>query len=290
MIILYENMLPTNAEAYGAGCTRLTETYVSYGFKYAGLFGILIFFIFAFFVNSFLTTILPPLFKPMGFFIGFYAITKVFTNIGDYSRLFLVSINRVGLYVLFVTIEQIFRVVLLVSLINRIEHPEYLLIWGELPGAIIKVLLTWVYTNKKVINVRINWYQSVVVPVIASLLFVLIGLALNQIYLDFIVVMGGNALVPTILYAFVVCLGLAMTAYPFIVAFLGGWDDRSILDLEFAAKNAGPSKPFALLFLKMTRLGAMKSPLHNRFPINVEGIEQELVILTDLKEKARSIQ
>jgi O-antigen/teichoic acid export membrane protein len=286
MIILYENMLPTTAEAYGGDCKKLTQMYVSYGFKYFGVFGILIFAIFAFFVNNFLTAILPPLFKPMGFFIGFYAITKIFMNLVDYSRLFLISIGKVGHYIVFVTVEQVIRVVFLLALINKVDHPEYLLIWGELPGVILKVLLTWIYTNKKTIKIKINLMQSMIAPGIASIVLVLIGFALNPVYLLVIELFNGNALLPTILYSFLVCSGLAMTVYPFLVAFLGGWDDRSLLDLEFAMEHSGPSKPFFKLFLKMTKLGVKKSPLHNRYPIYVEGFEDDIKKLNLLKNQA----
>jgi O-antigen/teichoic acid export membrane protein len=287
MIILFENMLPTNAEAYGAKCYRLSEVYISYGFKYFGTFGIFLFVLFAFFVNNFLTAILPPLFKPMGYFIGFYAITRVFMSLGDYSRLFLVSINRVGQYVLFVTIEQVFRVLLLLILITRVQsHPEYLLIWGELPGVILKVLLTWLYTNKLIIKVRINWWQTLFAPGIASLIFFGVGLIVNQWYLNAIVSFSGNALFPTILFSFLICTGLSLTLYPFCLGLLGSWDDASLGDFEFAVRHAGPSRLFGLAFFHMTRFGAKKSPLHNKMPISTTGVAEEIALLNELKMKS----
>jgi O-antigen/teichoic acid export membrane protein len=290
MIILFENMLPTTAEAYGAGCKRLTELYVSYGFKYWGLFGILIFVIFSFFVNTFLSILLPPLFRPMGFFIGFYAITKVFSNLGDYSRLFLVSIDKISHYVLFVTLEQILRVGIMLALITRISHPEYLLIFGELPGAIFKSILTWIYTNKKILKVRINIWQTIIAPSVASMLILLIGLGLNPIYMNAITQFNGDALIPTIIYSLFVCLGLALTLYPFIVGILGGWDSRSLQDFEFAAYHSGPSKLFAVLFYKMSRIGSKISPLFNRFPTYDTNIDEEIQVLKVLKEKSREIK
>jgi hypothetical protein len=276
-------MLPTNAEAYGAKCYRVSEQYITYGFKYYGIFGIFLFILFAFFVNTFLTTLLPPLFKPMGYFIGFYAITKTFMSLGDYSRLFLISIDRVGLYIVFVTIEQVFRIILFIGLVNNIARPELLLIWGELPGVILKVLLTWIYTNKKVIKVRINWWQTIVAPTGAVIAFLIIGSLFNGIYLKLITLFSGQALVPTIIFAFLICNILALTIYPFMLGFLGGWDDASMKDFHFGVKNAGPSRLFGKLFYTMTVLGTKKSPLHNRFPIQIEGIEDEYLHLYELK-------
>jgi hypothetical protein len=189
-------------------------------------------------------------------------------------------------YVLFVLFEQILRVIFILGLINRINHPEYLLIFGELPGVILKVILTWIYTNKAIIKVRINIWQTFVVPTLASAIFLGVGLAFNALYLQLITAFAGQALVPTIIYAFVLCFGLTLTLYPFCVGFLGGWDTRSLADLKFATYYSGPSKFFAQLFYKMTELGIKKSPLHNRFPIAVEGIDAEIQKLTQLKQQA----
>ncbi|MHA1819383.1 MAG: hypothetical protein ACTSU2_05475 [Promethearchaeota archaeon] len=283
MNILYESSLPTTAEAYGNKCYKLTEAYISFGWKYFGVFASLVFASFFFFLSKMLTQILPPLYKPMGFFIGFYSITKLISGLGDFSRLFLVAIDRVGLYILFVLIEQIIRITLLLLLIDRIAHPEFLLIFGELPGVIVKVLLTWVYTNKKIIRVKIYIWQTVIAPLIATIGFVIVGTILMKFYYQLI--SGQSALVPTIIFSFIIFMGLTITIYPLILALAGGWDKETMRQLEFAISHSGPSKPFSYIFLKSTQFGNKISSLYNRFPIDFKEATSEIEYLMRLKIK-----
>ncbi len=283
MIVLFESQLPTIAESYSAGCQSLTKAYITYAWKYTGTFGIFIGAAFLFFVGSFLTVILPDLYKPMGYFVGFYSITKFIMLLGDFSRLFLIAINKVGKYIVFVLIEQIIRVLIFVLLIDKLDRPELLLIWGELPGVIIKVIATWVYTNKKVISVKINIYQTIIAPLIATIIFVLIGLGLNEIYIILIGLMF--PLIPTILFTFLIFSGLFLILYPFVLGILGAWDTEGLAQLRFASYTAGPSRPFAKIFYKFSLIGSKFAPNFGKNAIIIPNIEKDIEILLEMQRK-----
>lgn len=285
MIILYESALPTTAEAYGNDCKTLTQAYVSFGWKYFATFGILVWASFFFFLNPLLTEILPPLYKEMGFFLGWYSLTRIIMGLGDFSRLFLVAIDKVEKYLLFVAIEQAIRIILLVTLLDVIPKPELLLIFGELPGAIIKSVLTWWYTNKKVLKIKINLWQTVVAPFLSVAAYVGVGSIVLLIYRNIIATQ--DSLIPTIISAFVIFTGLTMTVYPFALSLLGAWDDETMRQLEFSAKHSGPSKPFALIFLKITQVGNKISPLYNKHPIDFTSATSEIKLLTEMKSDTR---
>jgi O-antigen/teichoic acid export membrane protein len=286
MIVLYESQLPTVAESYTAGCNRLTEAYITYSWKYSGTFGLFIATAFLFFVGSFLTIILPDLYKPMGFFVGFYSVTKLIMALGDFSRLFLIAINKVEKYLLFVAIEQILRIIIFVSLIDRIPRPELLLIYGELPGVIFKVLATWFYTNKRVIPVKINIYQTIIAPAIASFVFLFVGLGFNSIYIR--IIGKVDALIPTVIFTFLIFCVLFLTLYPFVLGLLGSWDADTLSQLRFAAETSGPSKRFAKLFYTSTVFGIKKSKLYGKHAIIIQGIEDDIDLLISLRNKAES--
>jgi len=286
IVILFQNLLPTNAEAYCAGCKRLSGQYLSNGFKYFGLYGSLVFVIYAFFVNGFLKSMLPALFQPIGFFLGYYPIIMLAMCVGEYSRLFLISIDKIGHYILFVLLEQFIRITIFFVLITRISQPEYLLLWGELPGVLIKVFLTWWYTHKNIIPVHIHRWQSFGAPIISSLVFLIVGLFMNQLHAVLVNFFGGQVLIPTIIMSLLLCPGLAMTLYPLLVGFLGGWDDRALKDLDFAAQNSGPSSIFAIIFYRMTCLGVKISPFHNRTQSYAADLDEELLHLNQLKISA----
>ncbi|MHA1339670.1 MAG: hypothetical protein ACTSRZ_06065 [Promethearchaeota archaeon] len=281
MLILYENALPTTAEAYGNECYNLTQSYISFGWKYFFTFGTLVFTSFVFFLNPFLTEILPPLYKPMGFFLGWYSLTRITMTLGDFSRLFLVAIDKLSQYIVFITIEQIIRFILLITLLDILPKPEYILIFGELPGAILKTSLTWIYTNKKVIRVKIYIWQTLIAPILAAVAYVIIGYIFMTFYRNLLLTM--EPLLPTIIFSFIIFTALSMTVYPFVLALVGGWDDETFRQLKFAAEKSGPSKLFAVIFLKMTELGNRISPLYNKFPIDYSKAKADIQKLINLK-------
>lgn len=285
MVILYESALPTTAEAYGNDCKVLTQAYVSFGWKYFATFGILVWASFFFFLNPLLTEILPPLYKEMGFFLGWYSLTRIIMGLGDFSKLFLIAIDKVDKYLLFVTIEQILRIVILVSLMDIIPRPELLLIFGELPGAILKSFLTWWYTHRKVLPVKINLWQTVIAPILSVTVYVIIGSIILMIYRG--IIANHEALIPTIICSFVIFTGLTMTVYPFALALLGAWDKETMRQLQFSTQHSGPSKPFGLLFLKITKFGNKISPLYDKHPIDYESAQDEVKLLTEMKTNSR---
>jgi hypothetical protein len=281
MLILYENSLPAVAEAYGNNCKKLTEAYISYGWKYFGVYGTIVLASFFFFISRFLTEITPPLYKPMGMFIGLYSITKLIMVLGDFSRFFLIAINKVGIYILFVSLEQISRIIVLISLINVIQEPQYLLIFGELPGVFLKIIFTWWYTNQKIIHVKINLWQTVFAPLCATLVYISVGYLVLSGY-D-IWLQSSEPLIPTIICSFIIFTGLTISVYPFALGIFGGWDTETIRQMRFAAENSGPSKIFAKIFLLMSEKGNQLSKLYNKHPIEFQEASIEIEQLMNIK-------
>ncbi|MHA1732750.1 MAG: hypothetical protein ACTSU5_12465 [Promethearchaeota archaeon] len=277
---IYENALPTTAEAYGAGKEKLTSAYITYGFKYFGTFGVLIFVLFTFFLSQFLTAVVPPLFKPMGWFIALYSITRLFICLGDFSRLFLVAIDRVSQYVVLVLVEQIVRLTLLLLFIDTLQY--WVLIFGELPGVIVKVVVTWSWTHKKVVPVRINAWQTFFAPGVAALVLLGVGaLLFKYVYLPGNQLLG--VLPNTLVFTFVFFAGFTLFVWPAVLGLAGGWDEETLAQLEFASRNCGPSKPLASVFYRVTRWASAKSPLFGRHPIPYEAAGGEALELLELK-------
>ncbi|MHA1848470.1 MAG: lipopolysaccharide biosynthesis protein, partial [Promethearchaeota archaeon] len=182
MTILYENALPTTSEAYNNKKFKLAGTYISYGFKYFGMFALLLFtlFVLPYSINQIVTSVVPGLYKPMGMIIMFYSITKLFLALGDYSKLFLISIDRAGTYVIAVLIEQVTRISFLLIAIKPLQFWAF--VFAEIPGALIKIILTWTLTHKKIIRVKINIWQTLVAPGISCLIIAGIGWVLSLFY------------------------------------------------------------------------------------------------------------
>ncbi len=273
MTVLYENALPTTSEAYNNKKVKLAELFVSYGFKYFGTFALLLFTLFAMpsSVNRIVTSIVPELYKPVGMVIMYYSITKLFIALGDFAKFFLIAIDRAGTYVVAVAIEQVIRVTFLLTTIGSLQF--FAFVFAEIPGVIFKVIFTWVLTNKRIIKVRVNWWQTVVAPGLSCVAIAGIGWLLSLAYDAAIVALtpvGGATL-----YMVVYFLGFGNFLYPFLLGLLGGHDAESLAQVEFAARHAGPSKFFALVFYRITALGSRLSPLHGRHPIPYEEAAKE---------------
>ncbi|MHA1715420.1 MAG: lipopolysaccharide biosynthesis protein [Promethearchaeota archaeon] len=274
MTTLYENALPTTSEAFNNKKYKLTESFISYGFKYFGMFALLLFtlFVIPYSVNQIITSVVPELYRTMGIVVMYYSITRILIALGDYSKLFLIAIDRAGTYVIFVFIEQTIRITFLLLTIGPLQFWAF--IFGEIPGAVVKVIGVWILTNRKIIKVKINTWQTLIAPgiscaIIAGLITVL-SLVFYEPVLNAISTLGGATFFMVLFF-----FGFSNFLYPLLLGLLGGHDDETLKQMEFAAYRAGPSKPFAIMFYKITRFGSKLSPLHGRFPIKYDDAEKE---------------
>jgi len=283
MTVLYENALPTTSEAFNNKKTKLAEAFVSYGFKYFGTFALLLFtlFVLPFSVNRIVTSVVPELYKPMGMVIMLYSITRLFIALGDFAKFFLIAIDRAGTYVVAVAIEQVIRITFLLSAIESLQF--FAFVFAEIPGVVFKVIFTWILTNKRIIKVRVNWWQTLVAPGLSCLAIAGIGWLLGLAYDTTLTVLTpvGGATVYMVVYFF----GFGNFLYPFLIGLFGGHDGESLAQIEFAARHAGPSKPFAIAFYKITALGARLSPLHAKHPIFYGEAEKEAIDLFSIVKR-----
>ncbi len=271
---LYENAIPTTSEAYNNGKIKLTESFVTYGFKYFGTFAIFLFTLFflPFSVNAIITSVVPDLYKPIGMIIMFYSATKLVLTLGDYSKFFLIAIDRAGAYVACALIEQVTRVTFLLFTIKELQ--VWAFVFGEIPGAVIKIFLTWIWTHKKILRVRINVWQTFVAPGLACAGVAVVGWILSEILFEPLQFALG-VLGAGIVFGCIFFIGFSLLLYPLLLGLLGGWDTETLRHVEFASNHAGPSKMFAKVFFKVTRMACKVSPLHDKFPIQYAEAGQE---------------
>ncbi len=274
LTMLYENALPTTSEAYNNGKIKLTEAFVTYGFKYFGAFAIFLFtlFVLPFSVNAIVTSVVPDLYKPIGMILMFYSITKLALSLGDFSKFFLIAVDRAGTYIVCIFIEQVIRVTFLLLTIKELQ--VWAFVFGEIPGVVIKILLTWVWTHKKILRVRINVWQTFVAPGLACAGVAVVGWILSVLLFEPLQAALG-VLGAGILFGCIFFIGFSLFLYPLFLGLLGGWDTETLRHVEFASNHAGPSKLFAKAFFKVTRMACKVSPLHDKFPIQYTEAAQE---------------
>jgi len=155
-------------------------------------------------------------------------------------------------------------------------------------GWVVKFIVGNLLLYFKVLKFKINVWQTFIAPLLASMIEALYVLAIMTYVFPQLASLISNETLAAILM-----LILGIFTGPFIVffpvfAFLGGWDDNALVILERAIKLSGPSKPI-ILYIQFVSLKITKiSPLHNRFPVDYTGGEEEIEEL--MKERKENLQ
>ncbi|NMC04053.1 MAG: hypothetical protein GYA24_02515 [Candidatus Lokiarchaeota archaeon] len=160
------------------------------------------------------------------------------------------------------------------------------LVWiipcGEYPAILYKTILSYLFTHKKVVKIKIASWQTLVAPIASgAIMFGLLSLVLNFVFNPVEKVAGFYVSIGITL---VILLLLLLFGYLPITAFLGAWDTNSLRDFKHAALMSGPSKWFVWPMYKATEKACMKSKMFNKFPLDAEEAVIEARELLALKE------
>ncbi|MHA1749574.1 MAG: hypothetical protein ACTSVI_14350 [Promethearchaeota archaeon] len=129
-----------------------------------------------------------------------------------------------------------------------------------------KVIINYIIINKKIIKIKIPFYQTFIAPLMATFIVLLI----DSIYVSFMFYplmysFGAIiAFIPTIIIFFLL---IPFLFYFHLTGLLGAWDEQSVDVLKKATKMSGMGKVFSFpmySFLKKTR----RSKLFGKFSID----------------------
>jgi hypothetical protein len=295
------NVKATISEAYNNKKIELTSYYVSMSWKFV------MFFMFA--IGSVVFSFIPLLLRVLlvaggaenyvlaaAFIIPNIIATSIEEPIGTSENIIL-GANKP----LVVTVVDIigmgasFGLTYLYLFVWRIQDVYGFqgLIWllplGGFPIAFTRLIIFWRYIHKNICPVKFREFgwQAFVAPLIPSL--ILAGIAqLWQIFVfpPMVEAFGGTNLALiiagtiSILFAFIVCVMLIF--FPLYTAF-GGWDDNTLSIFHEAVEISGPSRFLFRPIDKVSQWLGLKSPLHNRFPIQYQKAKEEAIEL--MKER-----
>ncbi len=148
----------------------------------------------------------------------------------------------------------------------------WLLPCAELPAILLKVVMNYVYINKKIVKIQIPLFQSWVAPIISTVLIHF----LNQFFVEVIflpMTSRFNFLIPLILAIVVFIIIVPFFVYFPLTGVFGAWDDASLEILRKATLISGAGKFIAVPMFKILSKITKYSPLHNKF-----GIDDSLAI------------
>jgi hypothetical protein len=177
-------------------------------------------------------------------------------------------------FVIFLRVQETWG---LVGLVFLIGFKDWVPVW-------IKTVICYVYINKRVMNVKIYWRSTIVIPLIASLPN--IGMAQVWYAFVFFPMKAAIGLETTLAISIALLFMVVIFSYFPIIALLGGLDDYQLFTFRKAVDLAGPSKPLfkAVEWLVIKSVGiAKRLGWHARYPIPHEEAHKEIRELMEIK-------
>lgn len=187
--------------------------------------------------------------------------------------------------------EECLKLFLMTLFIVWLELPQTYgitaIVWlvpcGIYPAILWKTILLWVYIHKRIVPVKIPYWQAFAAPGLASLCMI----GVSYLYLGTawpfleasVGVIGAGAI------SLVFALTVLLSVYFFFYSFFGGWDDFGLRTFREAKAMSGPSKPLITFMGWFLELGVKISPLHGRFPIPAERARKEALELMIAKDE-----
>jgi hypothetical protein len=147
--------------------------------------------------------------------------------------------------------------------------------------------MCWFYIKKNLFPININWWQTLVGPLIVSVFVYLFGVIwYHVIFIPMLSLLG-------IIPAAAISLLFGLIMIPFLIympltGLFGIWDDFNIKTFKKAVEISGPSRWIVNLFYKSAVWGISHSRLHNKFKIPWEDAEREIDELMELKKNAEA--
>ncbi|MHA1369347.1 MAG: hypothetical protein ACTSRA_06495 [Promethearchaeota archaeon] len=285
------------SEAFFNGKKRLAQYYLSQAWRYTGMIQCVVF--------SLLLNILLVL-EPVLLFLGleYYILSVIFVlpkmvrdtqqpynNFAETTTTGTGHINfqmGIDIYEASMAILSWFIFIVWLRVPQRfgLIAIAWLIPCGEMPAIVSKVAITYVYIHKRILKLKIPWYQAFIAPMITTTIIFAFGFA----YVQFIFIPVNDsfgtliALIPTVLIFIVIT---PFFIYFPITALLGAWDDQSLEILKKATKMSGMGKFFSLPMYKMLLFISKKSKLHGKFSIDDSDAIKEARELMIIKNQQR---
>lgn len=288
------------SEAFFNGKKHLAEYYLAQAFRYTGL------------MQCFILTILLLLLgilEPVLLFLQLdqyllgvaFIVPKMVRDsqqpYNNFAENTTTSTGHVNFQMAIDVAEAVGAIVLLYLFIVWLQVPQTYgfraIIWlipcAELPAILAKVLLSYWYIHRRILRVKVPWYQAYGGPLIVTGIIFLAGRA----YVDFVFfpLEARFGMVVALIPTLVVFVGIVplFVFFP-LTGLVGAWDPGSLAVFRRAAQMSGPGKFFAVPALALLERAAAISPLHGRFGVDDRVALREARELMALKNANRELE
>ncbi|MBD3354200.1 MAG: hypothetical protein GF364_22145, partial [Candidatus Lokiarchaeota archaeon] len=287
-------LTPSLAESYMNGKKHLSQFYVKNSLKWNGFFMMLMVTV----ISTLVPTLLPAILELPGLenyqsaviFIPFLLIHNMFRPYIDILNPILVGTLHIGFYTFLRLLEEVFQVFFVWLFCFGLKLPELgpigiaiILGWEHFFPRLIKMILGFIYTQKKIFKIEINWMSTLILPAISASPIILFSLFWKYVVFSPMLDLFG-AIATTIITLLIVLFIFVPFVFLPLTGILGCWDDFQLKTFKKAVKLSGPSKWIVKPFYTMIKKGVDLNPKwHNKFKIPWEQAEREMKELQVMK-------
>ena len=223
-------------------------------------------------------------------FLPWILIHNMFRPYIDILNPILVGTLHIGFYTFLRVFEEVLQVLFVWLFCFGLNMPE----WGPIGLAIIfgwehffprliKMTLGFIYTQKKIFRIKINWMSTLVLPAIAASPIVLFSMFWRYVVFAPLLVIAGPIVTSIVTLLIILFIIVPFVFLP-LTGILGCWDDFQLQTFKKAVDLAGPSKWIVAPFYKMVKKGVEINPKwHNKWKIPWEKAEREMKELQVMK-------
>ncbi len=277
---LFDGIMPAISEALSSGYKKLSQYYSVQSYKWGAITSAALGAVLLVVAPKFILGSSGPEYQRaanLAIPLTIFGAIQFLGWLGD--AIFLGS-NKPKIRALMALIEQVIRIGLILILLEKFQIIA--LVIAYFVGILVRGIVSYFVADRYCFPQKIYFWQSLAAPIL--------GAGMHYLFLSLIArFVWQGEFISSIALIFI---GLvpAMPFFFFFYAFVGGWDDAGLAEIDEASQMTGFLHWIVMvIFTYPSRWGAKLSPLHNRFPIKMRPLAmEEARLLTE--ERVKLIQ
>ena len=291
--------LPAKAaisESFNCGKIDLTDYYIRATFKWYGIL--------TFYLAIEVVMLIPPIigsiaanYSAAAWMIPYIMLSRFFIGPIHFSDSVQQGADKPELAAYSLMVQMIARAIFFYILLNPKMIPSLIpgynyalgYILADVPAVLAKNIYAWWVIDRKIVKVRINYWQTLITPAIAILPLIPINLVAINLFNTYAKGDQTISLIFAMVFLIFILFGAPILVVFPMIGLFGGWDEKGLEHFNNASIISGPSRFLVTLMYKTAKFGHDKSPFTNlskKFRIPWEKADKEAAELVEMRNNA----
>jgi hypothetical protein len=271
------NITPAISESYLNDKKELTNYYIGQYARFAGIIQI-----FMLTITIVVLSVLEPAYMDLGLenyimtipFIIPQIIRKIQQPYTSLADTIMIGTNHPTVLMIIRFCEEVIKVISITLFLVILRLPDKFginaIIWimpcGIYPAILFKTIFLYVYINRKIMHLKIPFWQAHIAPIFAcAVTYIIMEVFRVSVLMPMWKLYG---LIPALIAILAMLMVVLMIVFFPLTGLLGAWDDASLRDFKKASRMSGPSKFLVVPMYKGAEWGCRVSPIGNRFGVD----------------------